>query len=147
MISDEIRKLIRHRYQELGSYRKVAELFEVSHGSVRNIIQNRRKSGPDKRGPEPKLTSRDQSRIKRTVSRLSATGAQVTAARVRAECSLDKVTTRTVQRRLRATGLGQQPATNGSGSEARVKKKKRRRRRCKNEDRTTVGGSRYEVYK
>lgn len=104
MISDEIKSLIYDRYEELGSYRKVAAMFNVSHGSVRNIVQNRGKTNLAKRGPK-KTTKRDETRIKRTVSKLTEIGGRVTATKVQDKCELDHISTRTVRRRLSAIGL------------------------------------------
>lgn len=95
MISDELKQLICDRYKELGSLRKVAAQFEVADISVRNIVHNRYVANHAKRGPK-KTTSRDKTRILRTVKKLTQNGERVTSAKVRDRCDVSHISTRTI---------------------------------------------------
>lgn len=77
---------------------------------MRNIVQNRYVANPAKRGPKKKTTSRDKTRILRTVKKLTQNGERVTAAKVRDRCDMSHISTRTMQRNLASSGLKHMPA-------------------------------------
>lgn len=105
MISEERRALIRNLYREYGSYRKVASLANVSDKTVKAIVLDLHKKTKKKPGPRPKLTSRDDRQIIKVAKRTLKAEEKVRASKIRAECNLQHVQIRTVQRRLKALGM------------------------------------------
>lgn len=102
MLPDLLRERIKAKYEELQSLRKVGELYGVSHITVRNIVNGLYKDKPERRGPKPKTTRRQETRIRRAVTKLGADGSRVTAKKVQDHCELGHLSTRTIQRRLRS---------------------------------------------
>ena len=74
MISEQLRELIKVKYDELKSYRKVADLFAVSHVSVKNIVTNNYVRKPAKRVPKFNKGKGEEARLKRAASQLGVNG-------------------------------------------------------------------------
>lgn len=102
MLSEDLKQLIRNQYGKYGSYWKVASLTGVSDKTVRNIVLGLYVDAERKPGPKPGITRKETRLMARTSARLSASGERVTAPKLQQECSLQHVSTRTVQRMLRA---------------------------------------------
>lgn len=102
MLSNDLREKIKRKYRQLKSYRAVARHFDVSDITVKRIVEDLYVKDKRKTGPAKKITRRQETKIKKEVCRIIQTEAQVTARKVQRECSLDNVSTRTVQRQLRS---------------------------------------------
>lgn len=110
MLSKDLSERIIRAYEELGSYRKVAERFHVSHPTVRKYVLGLHESQPRRRGPKPKTSRRDESRISRAVSAMESREERVTARKVQVQCDLKHLSTRTVRRRLSSMDLSYRKA-------------------------------------
>lgn len=102
MLSKDLRERIIESYEELGSYRDVARKFKVSHPTVRKYVLGLHKAEPDRRGPKPKISRRQESRMNRAINGMESREERVTARKVQQECELQHVSTRTVRRKLRS---------------------------------------------
>lgn len=101
-ICPQIRKLVEAKYEELGTYRATAEACNVAPNTVRNIILGLHKEDKKKPGPQPLIDDRQKRRIKRKLDSLASTGQQVTARKLKEECSIQQASIRTVRRTLRS---------------------------------------------
>lgn len=105
MISEAIRNLIKKLYSEYGSYRKVAKFAGVSDYSVRTIVLGLHKTVKKKPGPKPKIDQYTERMIVRAAKRAIKNNREVWASRIQAECDLQDLSTRTIQRKLRSLGI------------------------------------------
>lgn len=85
MLSEGLRALIRCKYLELGSYRKVRQACNVSPNIVRALILDLHIKDKATPGPRKILTKRDVNRIKRKTGSLIASGHKVTSRKIRAQ--------------------------------------------------------------
>lgn len=99
MISEDIMNLVRRHSGEGKSYREVAKLVSIAPNSVRNIILGLSQSKKAKTGPKSKLTKSHLVMIKRRAATILASGAKVTANKIKSECCLNLISTRTIRRR------------------------------------------------
>lgn len=104
MISQDLKKLIRNLYGEYGSYRKVARFAGVSDKTVRAVMLDLHKKEKKKPGPSPSINPREERRIKRETTKLLKQEERVTAAKIQRKCQLERVSKRTVQRKLKSMG-------------------------------------------
>lgn len=105
MLSEDLKNLIRNLYQEYGSYRKVATLAKVNDKTVRRIVLDLYVQDKQKPGPKPEISQRETSKIKRASTKITTSGQRLTAPRIQQECNLQRVSTRTVQRKLKSMGM------------------------------------------
>lgn len=105
MIHENIRALARRYHSDNLSYRKIANLLKISPNSVRNIILGNEAERKNKAGRKNKVDRRQQVRILREVGRLEDEGCKISATKIKINCNLDHVSTRTVRRKLAALGL------------------------------------------
>lgn len=110
MISDDIKAIVRRLSGEGQTYRQIAKTVNIAPNSARNIILELSKKCKAKTGPKSKLNSSCLISIKRTAASILATGAKVTANKIRTNCDLLDVTPRTVRRALAKLGFGYKTA-------------------------------------
>lgn len=104
MLTEDLKQLIRNQYREYRFYRKVASLTGVSDKTVRNVVLGLYVDAKKRPGPKPEITRRETRSIARTSARSSAAGERDTAPKLLQECGLQRVSTRTVQRKLCSMG-------------------------------------------
>lgn len=110
MLSEDAKNLIRNLFREYGSYREVARLAKVSDKTVRSIVLDLYVKDKRRPGPKPEIKPRETRAMARSVGKILAEGSRVTARKVQAECALERVSTRTVQRKLKSMDMTYQPA-------------------------------------
>lgn len=102
MLSEANRQVIRKQYLEYKSYRKVAQLNNISPRTVRNIILNLYVKDKQTPGPKPKITPKQEAKIKRLINSTLNKKMKITARLVKNECGLEEVGLRTIQHKLKA---------------------------------------------
>lgn len=110
MIPDNLKALARRHFGENKSYREIAKLLNVAPNSVRNIILDNKVEQKKQRGPKSKVTRRQTISILREIGRIEDNECKVTATKIKQNCSLDHVSTRTVRRKLSELGYNTENA-------------------------------------
>lgn len=101
MIAQNIKDLVKRLHGENKSYREIAHIADISIGTVYNIVKNKYKDVKKKPGPKSKITKSQLVAIKRKVANMNEDQIKVSSNKIRDECSLSHVTSRTVRTALR----------------------------------------------
>lgn len=102
MLSQDLKVLIRAKYDELGCYREVARICKVAPNTVRAIVQDLYKKDKKQPGPKKLLDRRQITRMKKKTQALIASGQRVTADKIMDECAITNASARTVRRHLQS---------------------------------------------
>ena len=103
MHSKEVVCLVRKKREDGLSIRRIAMDLKLSKSTVEYMLKTNSER-KKKRGQKRSIGKRTERRMKRTVTRLLASGEKVTARKVKEKCELD-ANVRTVQRTLHNIGL------------------------------------------
>lgn len=104
MISPDIRKLIINLRKEGYSYSQIADIAKISKSTAHSIVNGSHKVQKKKPGPKSLLKRADLTSIKRRVNILEDAGERVTANKIREECNLTHIHTRTMRRAIAKLG-------------------------------------------
>lgn len=100
-----LRLKIREAYREKQNYREVGRIFNISHQSVKYVVENDYYRPKEKRGTKLSATKSEELAIKRDVRRLNDEEAKVTAIKVMENLSIDNISERTMRRNLSRLGF------------------------------------------
>lgn len=104
MHSIELINIVRNLYDTHKCYRKVSEILQIHHSSIIYMVNNDYYKPKRKRGPPPKITNREKTKIKKEVKRLNKENKKVTASKLKESCNLS-VSLRTITRKLNELGF------------------------------------------
>ena len=105
-------KFIAQRMRNEGySYKEIGEFLSVSWNVAKNLCTYKYKSIKCKRGPKFKVNKKQRLQIKRVISKMTSSGLKITAAKIKADCSLN-ASLRTVQYYLKKEGYFYKKAKN-----------------------------------
>lgn len=105
MIPDSTRDIILDQNNSNKSYRYLAKLLNLSPNTVRNVVLGLKKTKKRKTGPKRKLNSRHILAIKREFAALESEGRRITADKIKLNCELNDISTRTVRRTLKELNM------------------------------------------
>lgn len=105
MFSDDLRAKIREAYEEKRNYREVGRMFNISHQSVKYVIENDYNKTKEKRGTKLITTKSEELSIRREVRRLNDEGEKVTAKKVMENLDISNISDRTMRRNLSRLGF------------------------------------------
>lgn len=108
MHSLELINKVRQLYKKEKSYDKVRKLLKMGKLTVQYIVKNDYSRLKKVRGPEKKVTRREESRIKREIKRLQGQNEKIFASKIKINCSIE-ASVRTVERALKDLGLTYKP--------------------------------------
>lgn len=108
MYSQDFRAKIKEAYERLKNFRLVGRKFDVSHQTVKYIVENDPAREKKKRGPKFSLTRGQELAIKREVRKANSEGARVTARTVKENCAISNLSLVSVRRNLKRLGFKQQ---------------------------------------
>lgn len=124
MFSEDLRLKIREAYELKKSYRQVGRDFNISHQSVKYIVENDYNRSKEKRGPEIKTKREEIKNIKREVRRMNNEGEKVTARKVMTNLEIDNISDRTMRRNLGRIGFDHNKAAQSIPLTAEQRKKR-----------------------
>lgn len=99
-ISDDIIGVVKGLRKDGKSYRYIADITNISHRSVGNILADNRSKNKRKTGPKNKVSRAQVISMKREQAKLRKQSVKVTANKIRNACNLDHVCVRTIRREL-----------------------------------------------
>lgn len=105
MFSQDLRDKIKEAYALLKNYRQVGRNFNISHQTVKYIVEKDDTQPKKKRGPKFTLTRAQELSMKREVRKCNATGTRVTASLVKRNCAIDSLCAESVRLNLRRLGF------------------------------------------
>lgn len=105
MFSEDLRRKIREAFEEDQNYRAVGRKFNISHQTVKYIVENDYGKEKDKRGPKFKLDRHQELAIRRETRRLNEEQEKVTASKIQSNLSLNCLSLVSLRRNMRRLGF------------------------------------------
>lgn len=124
MFGEDLKQKIREAYEAKKNYRQVGRDFNISHQSVKYVVENDYGRVKDKRGPQFKASRPEMTAIKREVRSMNDEGQKVTARKVMNNLEIDNYTDRTMRRNLQRVGFQHKKATQSIDLSAKDRKKR-----------------------
>lgn len=108
VFSEDLREKIRDSFRDTKNYRETGRRFNISHQSVKYVVENDYEREKDKPGPSRKIDDYQMMSIKREVRKAGNEGQKVTARKIKENLQIDDVSERTIRRTLSRAGFDHQ---------------------------------------